>query len=82
MVAYFSPPPLPLHAYICCVPSSADLHVRTVVSGMKIKMSKPYAEPKIVAKMIETSEKRYTIFRLFPRQTVILLICIKYYSYV
>lgn len=80
MVAY--PPPRTLHAYKCCVPSLTDLHVKTVVSGMKIKMSKPYVEPKIVAKMIETSEKRYTIFRLFPRQTVILLICIKYYSYV
>lgn len=63
MVAY--PPPRTLHAYKCCVPSLTDLHVKTVVSGMKIKMSKPYAEPKIVAKMIETSEKSTLFFAYF-----------------
>lgn len=41
-----------------------DLHVITVVSGKKIKMSKPYAKHKIVAEMIETIRKEVHYFSL------------------
>lgn len=41
-----------------------DLHVITVVSGKKIKMSKPYAKHEIVAEMIETIGKEVHYFSL------------------
>lgn len=59
----------------------------TVVSGKKIKMSKPYAKHKIVAEMIETIGKEVHYFSLISwvnsNTTLmykILLICIEYYS--
>lgn len=64
------------------MPSLIDLHVRTVVSGKKIKMSKPYAELKIDAEMMETHRKEEHYFLLISwtcsntHMYRILLICI------